>query len=119
MFGTIVAQIALREVAKNDAIVAEHLDPPHFAFARPARRTISFGLLRFLCAPDRHANRDDDPGHRARHRDERAGLEDLRRIGVEREPPPEEGWRPEEHTSELQSLMRISYAVFCLKKKKT
>src|SRR3546814_2905905 len=30
-----------------------------------------------------------------------------------------DGWRSEEHTSELQSLMRISYAVFCLKKKKT
>src|SRR3546814_7345155 len=34
-----------------------------------------------------------------------------------------QGWtstvtRSEEHTSELQSLMRISYAVFCLKKKK-
>src|SRR3546814_4904795 len=29
------------------------------------------------------------------------------------------GRRSEEHTSELQSLMRISYAVFCLKKKKT
>src|SRR3546814_8487247 len=28
------------------------------------------------------------------------------------------GIRSEEHTSELQSLMRISYAVFCLKKKK-
>src|SRR3546814_8605346 len=28
------------------------------------------------------------------------------------------GARSEEHTSELQSLMRISYAVFCLKKKK-
>src|SRR3546814_2619169 len=28
------------------------------------------------------------------------------------------GGRSEEHTSELQSLMRISYAVFCLKKKK-
>src|SRR3546814_3442192 len=27
--------------------------------------------------------------------------------------------RSEEHTSELQSLMRISYAVFCLKKKQT
>src|SRR3546814_3812286 len=27
-------------------------------------------------------------------------------------------WRSEEHTSELQSLMRISYAVFCLKKTK-
>src|SRR3546814_4511345 len=29
------------------------------------------------------------------------------------------GGRTEEHTSELQSLMRISYAVFCLKKKTT
>src|SRR3546814_2334730 len=28
-------------------------------------------------------------------------------------------WRSEEHTSELQSLMRISYAVFCLKKNRT
>src|SRR3546814_3419819 len=32
---------------------------------------------------------------------------------------PDEMDRSEEHTSELQSLMRISYAVFCLKKKKT
>src|SRR3546814_4223700 len=34
--------------------------------------------------------------------------------------PAHHGWRgrSEEHTSELQSLMRISYAVFCLKKKK-
>src|SRR3546814_9768791 len=32
-------------------------------------------------------------------------------------PPPPEG-RSEEHTSELQSLMRTSYAVFCLKTKK-
>src|SRR3546814_3705574 len=34
---------------------------------------------------------------------------------------PDRPWivRSEEHTSELQSLMRISYAVFCLKKKKT
>src|SRR3546814_4270156 len=33
--------------------------------------------------------------------------------------PPGADDRSEEHTSELQSLMRISYAVFCLKKKKT
>src|SRR3546814_8174313 len=33
-------------------------------------------------------------------------------------PPYAGGKRSEEHTSELQSLMRISYAVFCLKKKK-
>src|SRR3546814_15403163 len=32
--------------------------------------------------------------------------------------PPISSQRSEEHTSELQSLMRISYAVFCLKKKK-
>src|SRR3546814_8929951 len=31
---------------------------------------------------------------------------------------PLHGFRSEEHTSELKSLMRISYAVFCLKKKK-
>src|SRR3546814_3162685 len=31
---------------------------------------------------------------------------------------PTQPFRSEEHTSELQSLMRISYAVFCLKKKK-
>src|SRR3546814_7881951 len=34
------------------------------------------------------------------------------------QPPTIGGQRSEEHTSELQSLMRISYAVFCLKKKK-
>src|SRR3546814_2619524 len=32
--------------------------------------------------------------------------------------PHQKSGRSEEHTSELQSLMRISYAVFCLKKKK-
>src|SRR3546814_5703488 len=41
--------------------------------------------------------------------------------GVEHKPSAalEVKLRSEEHTSELQSLMRISYAVFCLKKKKT
>src|SRR3546814_9810314 len=38
--------------------------------------------------------------------------------GDVREVAGHEGQRSEEHTSELQSLMRISYAVFCLKKKK-
>src|SRR3546814_9270592 len=41
--------------------------------------------------------------------DRAAGGERKRRIGVE---------RSEEHTSELKSLMRISYDVFCLKNKK-
>src|SRR3546814_6155344 len=62
----------------------------------------------------------------------KAGLDDLRGIGQVglalgpvRRSIIGEVWRPardprprsEEHTSELQSLMRISYAVFCLKKK--
>src|SRR3546814_6749105 len=46
------------------------------------------------------------------HRDDRADPRlDLRRVAAP--------LRSEEHTSELQSLMRLSYAVFCLKKKKT
>src|SRR3546814_3726406 len=43
-----------------------------------------------------------------------AQLQPVRRII-----PPGPRRRSEEHTSELQSLMRISYAVFCLKKKNT
>src|SRR3546814_2867462 len=38
---------------------------------------------------------------------------------VERNRPYDTFGRSEEHTSEVQSLMRISYAVFCLKQKKT
>src|SRR3546814_1227878 len=42
-----------------------------------------------------------------------------RSAGQAAEPARGQCRRSEEHTSELQSLMRISYAVFCLKKKKT
>src|SRR3546814_2880085 len=41
-----------------------------------------------------------------------AGMEMMDRLAIEA------AERSEEHTSELQSLMRISYAVFCLEKKK-
>src|SRR3546814_9051949 len=57
-----------------------------------------------------------EPGDEAAHLgavDRRAG---YHRRAVDRLL---EIFRSEEHTSELQSLMRISYAVFCLKKKKT
>src|SRR3546814_6547582 len=43
----------------------------------------------------------------------------LRPLVVGRTDEPSMCPRSEEHTSELQSLMRISYAVFCLKKKRT
>src|SRR3546814_8175191 len=44
---------------------------------------------------------------------------DGERARLRRRGDAADGERSEEHTSELQSLMRISYAVFCLKKKKT
>src|SRR3546814_10352649 len=78
--------------------------------------------------PGRHAARHPREDHVAwlqRHR--RAQVGDLRRavedhvagvgmlplLAVHQQP------RSEEHTSEIQSLMRISYAVLCLKKKKS
>src|SRR3546814_3951009 len=87
-------------------------------------------LFRSLLAVDRHATRSfsgclEKQGARATSRvvdrlilagvrsDSHDLGKDSRHLsrGVE--------LRSEEHTSELQSLMRISYAVFCLKKKKT
>src|SRR3546814_8305314 len=77
--------------------------------------------------PPRHADSDGAWGAR-RHRGDRVGGvrardADPSRAGRERyagaaclgEPG---GARSEEHTSDLQSLMRISYAVFCLKQQK-
>src|SRR3546814_1307456 len=52
-----------------------------------------------------------DQGH-GRGAAQRLALDLVRRA-------PDRAHRSEEHTSELQSLMRISYAVFCLQKKKT
>src|SRR3546814_4908292 len=46
----------------------------------------------------------------------RSSISAQREHGHFRVPPMTESVRSEEHTSELQSLMRISYAVFCLKK---
>src|SRR3546814_6811782 len=74
-----------------------------------------------------------DVAEKVRGRDRRALVLDPQRdraeVGNERDIGPRVGGgrggdgrrnrRSEEHTSELQSLMRISYAVFCLKKTKT
>src|SRR3546814_9257139 len=59
---------------------------------------------------ERVADRHIDPGCRRRGRP-RLGHPRTDARGVGADAP-----RSEEHTSELQSLMRISYAVFCLKK---
>src|SRR3546814_9523672 len=73
------------------------------------------GGFRFL--PDQIGDRGVETGLVFRLRGFGCGL--LRRLFVARRGQrPAERIRSEEHTSELQSLMRISYAVFCLKKKK-
>src|SRR3546814_7819413 len=73
-------------------------EPPHQAAPRPAR-----------------------PGeHRGAHRPGRDVTQIAHRIGVagaDEQRPVIGAAGSEEHTSELQSLMRISYAVFCLQKK--
>src|SRR3546814_4445072 len=55
---------------------------------------------------------------RAQRRPRRAGPAAAEVSGCRCRSAPGRDLRSEEHTSELQSLMRISYAVFCLKKKK-
>src|SRR3546814_6450847 len=74
-------------------------------------------LGRTLCAGDavhrRRAGHRDDIGSLLTACRKRSPGGSLAEVG-------DIGWmkRSEEHTSELQSLMRISYAVFCLKTKK-
>src|SRR3546814_6601697 len=64
-----------------------------------------FGRVHFLLARDRHMKAGE--GVHARNRIASAASPGPKAIAT----------RSEEHTSELQSLMRISYAVFCLQKK--
>src|SRR3546814_2099427 len=87
--------------------------PARVAVLRRFRRTLGGrpadqGFLR------RHRRQEGAVGQggNARRRESRAR---LHRRHDQRDQP---DGRSEEHTSELQSLMRISYAVFCLKKKK-
>src|SRR3546814_7238453 len=61
-----------------------------------------------------------DPGKRVDHKVQRQ-VDPFIIFGIDAagQALEDAGLRSEEHTSELQSLMRISYAVFCLKKTKT
>src|SRR3546814_6521679 len=68
--------------------------------------------------------RGDDAAHQAVAAAADAALlaidaEDSSEDAIRRGCPSTTSWRSEEHTSELQSLLRISYAVFCLKQKIT
>src|SRR3546814_4428533 len=69
-----------------------------------------------------HRHADQTPGHQPSQRPRHfvGGFVESRAAAHRQHPcdAPFIYTRSEEHTSELQSLMRISYAVFCLKKKK-
>src|SRR3546814_6285229 len=101
---------------------------------RPPRSTRTDTLFPYttLFRSDRHVQRLSaaagypDPDRRAEHLDQhrrhRVRADEWRAAAATGRPDPDRRFhqsrgRSEEHTSELQSLMRISYAVFCLKKK--
>src|SRR3546814_6603505 len=77
---------------------------PYTTLFRSDRRALCFRRR-----SGRDAGRDRHFAQRNRHEPRPLGRVALPRTG--------DDGRSEEHTSELQSLMRISYAVFCLKKK--
>src|SRR3546814_5507826 len=97
----------------------------------PFPYTTLFRSMRFAAIADYHANRvaaeRESPGSYRPLAPEALYLTEAEWAGATKERPihivtpfdvPPAATRSEEHTSELQSLMRISYAVFCLKKKK-
>src|SRR3546814_8730779 len=95
---------------------------------RPPRATLTDTLFPYTTLF--RARRDADPrrlarrfepdvsGRRCRREGEAAGRRHLRMPDDRHRSGEARQSRSEEHTSELQSLMRISYAVFCLKTKK-
>src|SRR3546814_899497 len=96
----------LTRAGLNDALTTFRSTKPHVVF------------LDYFLGPDVAATGPADSAAKTKAR--KASIDLLGRLLAEPEieAPAVVLMRSEEHTSELQSLMRISYAVFCLKKKK-
>src|SRR3546814_6279347 len=98
---------------------------PYTTLFRSALR-LEQGKLQYhqrLHQRDRDAEPTHLPGEDRQHRKARRDPAEIADRDQLRKPPARrplhrDDQRSEEHTSELQSLMRISYAVFCLKKNK-
>src|SRR3546814_9802567 len=107
------------DVCSSDLVQTKKPDQRGHSRLRLWRRRLSAGQMQ--CRIQRGARRISD-------RDQRADRTQIARSRAHLSRGFERGdrqfragqavHRSEEHTSELQSLMRISYAVFCLKKKK-
>src|SRR3546814_4531143 len=117
--------LPLGVVADGDRLVGSCLAPRHdtepraIPFRRKSARTaksiqVSLIIDTKLRPPPTCQPAEGGPGTTARFRD----FASARRRNDRERGNPMRGIRSEEHTSELQSLMRISYAVFCLKKTK-
>src|SRR3546814_7555334 len=79
---------------------------------------VTYGLLKFTPLIESHAHSLDISGFTIRRGSEKFTLQDIPVSQILPEAARSDiVIRSEEHTSELQSLMRISYAVFCLKHK--
>src|SRR3546814_10281004 len=94
------------------------------SFRVPGRQTN--GRCAVFMTRDARRRRDHKADVAATEPSERARQENRLNLDGAIQPPPSRALRSararlrsEEHTSELKSLMRISYAVFCLKQKKT
>src|SRR3546814_1374716 len=78
------------------------------------------GFFRVWASPDRGGSRSTNSQQESCNGSVSGGARRaVGRRGQGQDRRPADAGRSEEHTSELQSLMRISYAVFCLKKKKS
>src|SRR3546814_5662318 len=112
--------VSARATVSWEACPAQGVDASHgrsCSYVGNAVTPSSLSIIRNTC----HALRSS--GVRRRSRKSRRGTLSCR-LPLKRKPSPDvdpgDGAdRSEEHTSELQSLMRLSYAVFCLKKKNT
>src|SRR3546814_4966117 len=101
---------AERSYIEDAAAIGNELAVPDCGSGMEHPRAVAFGRID---SADRAALVGCPRIAVSRHDDGERGLV-RERHGAKRRKPP----RSEEHTSELQSLMRISYAVFCLKQKK-
>src|SRR3546814_9264042 len=102
------------DVCSSD-LVRRHQSPHHGRLGDERRNEICTEALGWLHPlPLRRPDRTRQQLRRTGHQ---AGDSPEKKCVVRRSPARRRKLRSEEHTSELQSLMRISYAVFCLKKK--
>ena len=93
MLRAVMPQIVTAELAEHDAIRAEESSRLHFVGLRPAGRAVCLDIAGFAGAQHGHEDRDGDGDETAGGGDNRAFIEDRRRIGVVEIPPPEESRR--------------------------